>query len=757
MSTDTAVATQESYEKATEGGKGELVRLWLDAISVATNEEEDWRKQADNAVKLYRQATDKENADAKRKFNILHSNVETLVPALYNSTPVPDVRRRFSDPDPVAKQVADIQERCLSYSVDSYDFDHVLKLVVKDSELPGRAVARVRYIPYADEESGIAYQEVLCEHTPWKHFRRGPANEWSEVPWIAFELFLTREELDRLNPKLSSKVNLDVSVDHTGLEKGDGRNVPEVFKRARVWEIWDKERRKVLFIAESYKDQPIREEDDPLDLEGFFPIPRPIYGIQTGDSLIPVVPYEIYRAQAEELERISQRIIILTEAVKAKAIYDGRMTEMERLERAEDTDHISLENVAIFADGSKLNDHIWFYPIEVIVAALEKCFEAREQIKQTIYEITGISDILRGATQASETATAQNIKQQWGSLRIQQKQAEIQRFARDLFRLKAELFATKFEPQVLQMMTGIQLAPEAMQLMRSDRMRGYRVDIESDSTIRADLTRNQQNMTMFLQGVGQYAQAMGPIVMSDPRLMPAALEVFAAFARNFKLGKQAEDAIENVIQMAQQTANQPKPPDPAQQAEMQKMQLEQQRLQMDQQAQAADLQFKAADSQQKLQFEAAKHDQDMQFNREKHANEMALKQQELQANAALKEHEINTRAAVDHRKANDQVAMHTEKMISDREIAFDDKDKRKTQMQKADESHKEVLGTLASVTGELRDVMQQIAGAVAELSNEVRAPASIIRDKAGRAVGVQKGKRTMSVNRGPDGRVASLQ
>ncbi len=97
----------------------------------------------------------------------------------------------------------------------------------------------------------------------------------------------------------------------------------------------------------------------------------------------------------------------------------------------------------MFADGSKLADHIMWYPIDVISAALEKLYLARDQIKNVIYETTGISDILRGLTDPNETLGAQQIKTQWGSLRVQRKQAEVARFARDLFRLKAEIFATE--------------------------------------------------------------------------------------------------------------------------------------------------------------------------------------------------------------------------------------------------------------------------------------------------------------------------
>ena len=748
-----AVATVESIDEAATD-QSSLVRVWLDAISIATNEEEPWRKDAQAATNLYRQSSgpSASHSDPHKKFNILHANVETLCPALYNSTPIPDVRRRFNDADPIGKTVADLQERCLQYAVDSYDFDHVMKLAVKDGEIVGRSVDRVRYKPYVGKADKLDYQEVICEHVPWKHFRRGPGLTWDDVPWIAFELFLSRDELKKVSPKLGDKVSLDVSVNKPD-DKSNDRDVPEILKRARVWEIWDKDSRKVLFIAESYKVGPIREESDPLELEGFFPIPRPLYAVTTSDSLIPIVPYELYKAQAEELELISERIIALTNAVKAKALYDARITEMDRLEKADDADNIPIENVSIFADGSKLADHVMFYPIDVLTAALEKLYLARDQIKSTIYEITGIADILRGETNPNETLGAQQIKQNWGSLRIQNKQAEIQRYARDIFRIKAELFATKFEPQFLQMMTGIQLMPQptgnpqadraaqqqaqaVMQMLRSDKLRGFRVDVESDSTIRADMTRNQQNMSQFLQGTAQFAQAMGPIVMTFKEMTPAVIDVYSAFARNFKLGKQAEDALDKVGQMATQMAQQPAPPDPQQQIEQQKMQMEQQKLQAETQAKQAEMQMKAQESQakleadaqanqQKLAFEQQKHEQQMQFEREKHQNDMAMRAHELEQSAQLKQQELAETSGL----KREEMMVNSQNSAADRDAKMQDSE--------ANRQHDtaKIEMPIKAESANLEKVLEKFTQRFESAIENLTSPVEIIRGKDGRASG----------------------
>jgi hypothetical protein len=677
----------ETEEKGKDGQ--DLYRLWMDAIRLAEKEEEGWRKCADDTVKVYRQEKKNDGesySSGDRKFNILHANVETLLPALYNSTPIADVRRRYDDKNPTGKQVADILERCLGYSVDSYDFDNRMRHAVSDMELAGRGVTRVRYMPYVGEDDEVSFEEAACEHVAWKHFRRGPGRVWDDTPWIAFELFLSRDELLKLAPKIGGKINLDATMAGAD-DKKNGENPPEIFKRAKVWEIWDKTQRKVIFFAESYKDGPIREEQDPLGLLEFFPVPRPLYAVETSDSLVPVVPYELYKDQAEELERVSQRIMALTEAMKARGVYDGRAEEISKLSDSDDNTLIAITNVATFADGSKLADKIHYWPIDVIVAALEKLYVAREQIKQTIYEITGIADILRGQTDANETLGAQELKAQWGSLRIQRKQNEIARYARDLFRIKAEIIATKFSWETITLMTGLDFPPEAMkqqaaqqaqmqqpgpdgqpqpvppeieellkkpsreeveQMLRSDAIRGFNIDIESDSTIRADLTRKQQNMNLFLQGTAQYAAAMGPIVMAPQfqALAPAVIEVFSAFARNFKLGKQAEDALDAVADDAKAQMENPQPPpeDPSVQVEKLKAQNEAQKMQAEQAMAKEKHQMEMEMMQAKLAFEERKlqmQEQKMQLDMQMHQQKLAIDQQNAERDAQMQERQAS--------------------------------------------------------------------------------------------------------------------
>jgi hypothetical protein len=459
---DSETDASREFETRADAGEGDagLVKLWLSAIHQASKEEENWRKEAETVVKRYRQE-ELAAGETQNRFNILFASVETTVPALYNSVPVPDVRRRFGDKDETAKVGAQIIERAVSYMVDGYDFDDVMETAVRDNELVGRAVTRVRYVPYTatDKEIGeqVVWEEAVCEHVPWANFRRGPGKTWAEIPWIAFELFLTRKQLLALSPELGGKVNLDVQISVDDKTEAGGPP-PEIFKRARAWEIWDKERREVLFIAPSFKEQPLKVEPDPLGLMGFYPIPRPLYAIKTSDSLVPIPLYRMFKHQAEELDRVTQRIMALVSVLKWRGIRDGSISEFENLKDAEDGELVPMQDAAaLYAQAGGLEKAVWMLPIDKLITVVRELSLHREEIKQVIFEITGIADIMRGQTDPRETKGAQQIKTQWGSLRIQRRQAEVARYARDLFRMKAEIISNKFSEQTLQLMTGIQL------------------------------------------------------------------------------------------------------------------------------------------------------------------------------------------------------------------------------------------------------------------------------------------------------------
>lgn len=593
----------------------DFVSRWVEDIEAAGAEEKDWRVDADKAVCAYSGKAEGGSKD----FNIFHSNIETLTPALYSSTPVPDVRRRYSDDDPTGKAVANLLERALSYSVDAYDFDGVMQAAVRDMTIVDRGVVRVRYLPQFTADGKLGYEETTCEYVPWRAFRRGSGRVWSDVSWIAFQHFMGKDQLrEKVHPAVLEQIPFTHSASAKDAKDNRGKTPSERAKRAQVWEVWDKDSREVNFICPDMADHRLYGVADPLGLNDFFPIPRPMQAIAPTDTLVPITPYSIYEGLVAELNTIQARIMRLVKQLRPRGGYAGTSLDVKSIADAGDGELVALSGTEMFtASGGGIEKAITWFPLDATVAALAQLVAQREQIKQTIYEVTGIADILRGASNAAETATAQQIKAQWGSLRVQHMQAEVARFARDLFRLKAEVIAKRFQMSTLRLMTGLEYPPmqikQALQqrqaqiqqqaqqqppqgpppmpaqppapplspqeqaalaqpsveevetMMREDAGRGFRIDIESDSTIRGDLTRNQQQMSLFLQGTAQFVGSVGPLV--EKGVMPGeiAVEILSAFTRHFKLGKQAEDALDRWTDKARQQAQAPpaEKPDPA--------------------------------------------------------------------------------------------------------------------------------------------------------------------------------------------------
>jgi hypothetical protein len=716
------------FDTRADAGNGDagLVRLWLEAIELQDEFEKDWRASASDTVDLYRDKS-KNGGKRARRFNILATNTDTLAPALYNSTPIPDVRPRYMSGNPLDKQVSQVIERALSFAIDNYDFNAVMRAATKDRLLPGRAVSRVRYEPKLSEDgSEVVYEAVTCEPVNWADFRIGPATTWAKTPWIAYRHYLTREQVVALNPRIGASIPLDSRVD--GKQDDKDNQAPDVFKRLLVWEIWDKEAREIIFIAPSYKLAPLKKEKDTLRLEGFFDIPRPMLAIETTDTQEPIEPYRMYKDQAEELDLITRRITALTSVMKVRGIYAAPMAgAFEQMASSKDGEYTPSENVEQFMQGG-LTNAVWSWPIEVVSAVLERLYLARDQVKATIFEITGVADVMRGQTDSGETLGAQQLKAQWGSLRLQEQQGDVQRYARDLLRLKAEIIATKFSAQTLTMMTGVEVTPEMEQVLRSDIVRSYRIDIETDSTIQADVQKAQQQAGQFIQGAGTFFQAIGPAVQTGAMPPDVAIKLFMGLARPFKLGKQAEDALDAweqettaKIEQQKQQPPQPPPPDPAIV-----------KAQMDMQAKQAELQQSGQIEQQKLQIDAQDRAGKSEIEKARLAMEAQFKERELairEREAAIKEREAEVRASLEYTKIQDGQAARHEQREAEREGALMPEREKLV----ADSENK--VGQLAGAVEEIKGAQSELMQAVSNLARIAALPKRLVRGPDGRAVG----------------------
>lgn len=96
------------------------VQKWLNTISQYDNEFKKWEGRTTKIVKRYRDDNRNQNTNETAKFNILWSNVQTLIPAVYARLPKADVARRFGDNDPVARVASQLIERALDFEIEHY-------------------------------------------------------------------------------------------------------------------------------------------------------------------------------------------------------------------------------------------------------------------------------------------------------------------------------------------------------------------------------------------------------------------------------------------------------------------------------------------------------------------------------------------------------------------------------------------------------------------------------------------------------------
>lgn len=645
------------------------VGRWLKELDACKKREAEFRKQGQDILDIY-DACKSEGVP----FNILFSNTETLLPAIYSSVPRPVVERRFKDDDPIGKAAAQAGKRVLEFlldtNVEGYEtFDEGMRHATLDGLLPGRGSCAVKYdatmntAPAADGEEPVEVMEselVCTETTTWNRVWYGYAKKWSQVPWIAYEKDIDKAEASRLfGAEVAEKLVYQDSEGVGGDDKSEKKKEEShrgERKTARIYQIWDKDGgKRVLYVSDGYKDGYLKEEDDPLQLTGFYNCPRPIQFIEKTHTLTPTAPYRLYESQAKELNELTRRIKNICRAIKAKGIYDSELgDDLKKLMDADDNELVPADKSSSLAAEKGLQNAIWFLPIEQLIATLIQLYQAREQCKQVIYEITGISDIVRGSSKASETLGAQEIKTQWGTLRLKRLQREVQRFSRDLLRMMLELAAKKFSEETWAKMTGLpflvsakyneltalmqtmqqQLAmqppppppmpgqamqgtppnpllqqmeqvkaqlqapqwTQILELLQNDLQRAYRVDIETNSTVEPEAAEDQKAIAELMAALGQYLQSVGPLVINGAMPFQAAQSMLLAITRRFRFGSEVEDSIKAM--------QPPKPPEDGkaqQQAMEQQKQLAEQSLQMKQQQAEMQIQKKAmqAEMQQK--------------------------------------------------------------------------------------------------------------------------------------------------------------
>lgn len=727
-------------------------------IATYDNEFKKWEGRTKKIIRRYRDDTRSASGNDTAKFNILWSNVQTLIPAVYSKMPKASVSRRFGDNDDVGRVASELIERALDFEIEHYsDFRSCMRYAVEDRFLGGRGVAWVRYEPHVsqlppelkdlpenddglqitedtdeaelqDQTAGevepmeqIEYECAPTDYVHWSDFGHSVARTWEEVTQVWRWVYMTKESLvERFGEEAAKDIPLDSGPDPLSNYASNQKE----YTRAKICELWDKESAKVFWFSKN-GNKFIDVRDDPLELENFFPCARPLYSTMTSDSLVPVPDFVLYQDQANELDILSDRIDGLVKSLRVRGVYDASQPALQRLLTEGDNNTlIPVDKWMAFSEKGGLKGSIDLVPLDTLANALMQCYRARQEIKQQIYEITGLSDILRGASIASETATAQQIKGQFASLRLRSMQEEVAMFASELIKLKAQIICTKFQPQTILMYAAAaqmqpvdqQLIPQALELIKNKPLRNFRIDVAADSLVQLDEAAMKRERTEFIGAFAGLLQQALPVAQASPEMAPMLMEIMKFGVTAFKSSESLQGVIDQTLDdMKKKMANpQPAPPN----LEMLKMQAQ---AQADQMRAQADIQAAQA----KAQFEAQMHQAKVQAD-------MQIEQMKMQANAEMEkwktELESATKIMVARIGANpglDIPLMDAQQAASEKITA------------ELGNDVKNALAHMAVVHDNMANLHGQSMERVGNMMQVLAAPKRIVRGADGKAIGVE--------------------
>ncbi len=677
-------------------------------------EDDEYHAKCDNIDKMFGDLERLAQGRADREFQIFWANLEVLKPTVYSRAPVPVVTPRFKDRKDLPRRAAEVLERSLISDVEQDDIHSTLQMVRDDLLTTGRGLPWIR-LAQAEGEA----LRAICEHVDRKDFRHGPARKWREVPWVSRRSYVN----SKVGMARFGEIFLEAQMKQANLGVGDD-DTHNSERTAEVWEIWHKEENVVVWVTEGV-DEVLDIRPPILDLEGFFPCTKPAYSTVERSTLRPIPDVAYYKDQIEEVNELTARISALSEALMVKGFFpQGQKDVGDAVRQALDIKDnrmtlVGIPNMQSFATGAGGKLVEWF-PVEVVAQVIAQLVELRRQLIEDIYQITGISDIMRGETEASETLGAQNLKAQFGNIRVRKHQEEIVRVARDIMRMKAEIMAEHFDGQTLlemsqvddlpsaaqvqaqlqqqvaaaqqdpQMMQMAQQNPEqaqamlqqaqqqakstvtieaVMELLKNQRLRPFILEIETDSTIQPNEDAEKQRRTEFLGAIGAFFQQALPLVTAMPQAAPMAAEMLKFTAGGFRAGREMDGVIdefaEQVKGMAQAAQQEQQGPSPEEQQAQAEMEMKQAEMQAKQQEAQAKLQM----DQQARQAEMAMEERRMQMEQEKAAAQIEIEREKVAAMIQLEREKAEAEIELKREIAREDAEIKRETAAAQAQIA----------------------------------------------------------------------------------------
>lgn len=647
---ETGAVTSLGYDQDAEDGPKERTptewhKYWQKEMEAASKRFKEYTKQGNLIVQRYldernNQGMDGVGPDIPFRLNLFHTNVSTVMSMLFGRTPKIDVSREHHDPDDdVARVAGMLLERILA--VDSSpsrdDFSVAVRAALQDRLLPGHGAARVSYTYEAEvtkvevfdpatgtlvveEQETLIDEQVPIDYVHWQDLRWGWARTWAETPWLGFRNWMSKDECrERFGEEICNQLEYKTQTpggDNQTSDEYQARQKNNV-QQAEIWEIWCKKERKVFWWAAG-SPAILDVKDDPLRLENFWPMPQPMMANLTTTLFMPRADFIIAQDLYNEIDVLQTRISTITRAIKVVGVYDKSSEGVQRMmNEGLENELIPVDNWAMFAEKGGIAGQVDWFPVQEVVGVLQTLKQVLADTIDLLYQVTGMSDILRGQSNQYSGVGQDVLKAKFASVRVQALQDDFARFASELEGLKAEVVAKHFAPETIAKHSAANFVPQfdqkyvqsALDLIKSPDIH-WRVNIKPESIAMVDYAQLKQERVEFITSMATYIQSAGAMVQSTPQAMPIILEMLKWTMSGFKGADYMEGMLDQAIDMAKQA---PQGGQDQAQAEQQKAQMEMQmEMQKIQAKSQADLQVINAKGQMELQKLVQQHEGKMQ-------------------------------------------------------------------------------------------------------------------------------------------------
>lgn len=557
-------------------------RWWIKEIETFEKDaKNDFWRDGETAIARYLDVRDDDPlaAESQRRYNIFWANTQILKSALYAVPPKPAVSRENADAKDDTARIASLMlERMLQQGMtrSRSDAHEAFKRAVEDRLLPGLGQVWLRYEPTVQEIDvdgvkvpQVTNEKVCTDYVNWRDFYWSPARRWDEVWWCARRVWMKRNRFIKRFGKDADVLWKDIREAATG--DGEIQNITSkgfAKGRAEVFEIWCLDTRKVYFACRGLDDV-IEREDDPLELEDFWPCPPPLLATHSNESLFPKSDYSMVQTQYEELDVLNSRISALTKALRVVGAYDRDNKELANMLTGPEMAMVAVENWAMLAENGGMARAVEWFPVEQVANVLKELIPQRQAVISQIYELTSISDIMRGASNPRETAKAQSLKAQYSSVRLQLTQGDVATFVQNALRLRAEIICRHFSPQriveesqILTTETDHSMVGAALQLLKNYEQAQYRIEVSEESLSMTDYTAEREMRIELITAVGQFLSQAAQMVQSQPGALPYMLRIVQWVVAGFRGSKDIETVLDQAIEASKSAPPQQEPQKP---------------------------------------------------------------------------------------------------------------------------------------------------------------------------------------------------